>query len=262
MFKITGGGYFESKKYTKSGERKVKAYELELSVSGNAKSYFNGKVYQREYGNVFFSKPGDKRKSSGDFECFYIHFICEDKNFSKKYLDNLPVYQNCRDFNYLKNTIQQVVMMAEKIRQNDNFKEEYGKLISAKLSELFIEMYITCNSAQIPESEYRKNIFSAITFIDENFGKYITISDIAKAAMLSESFTYVQFKKQTGQTPHSYLLGRRLEHACLQLAFSDKTVCDISDECGFSNPNYLNNVFKKKFGITPVGYRKKFRNSL
>lgn len=262
MFKIIDGGYYESKKYTKTDGRTLNRYELELSVSGTARSFFNENMYPREHGDVFFAKPGDVRKSVGDFECFYIHFDCNDLSFREKYLNNLPTCQKSRNFSELKNTLQQVVMMKEKILQNDAFKEEYEKLIDIKLSEVFINLYIQAAGSIEARCEYASNISRACLFIDENFKNHITIDDIAAAAMLSPSFTYVQFKKEIGQTPHKYLLNKRLDHACLRLIFTDKSVAAISDECGFSNPNYLNNVFKKIWGITPLQYRKKFRKEL
>lgn len=261
MFEIICGGYYTSKKFRagRGIERTVSYYELELSTTDKSRSFFNDYEYNRGKGDIFLGKPGEQRKTFGDFECFYLHFYCTDKRFEEKYINILPNYIHSFDYMEIKNTIQECVLLHEKSKSEKKHENEYKILINSILTGFFIKVYLKFVSAPFESAGYGSNITNACKFIEEHFRENITIDNIAHAAALSTSFTYVQFKKETGKTPHEYLTEKRLEYARFQLMFSKKTITLISEECGFSNQNYLNQIFPKKYGMTPMQYRRKFR---
>jgi len=261
MFDILKGGYYVSKQFNtgRGIERAVTFYELELSTTDKSRSFFNDAEYDRLKGSVFLGKPGEIRKTFGDFECYYLHFCCNDEGFANKYMNNIPNLMSSYDYMEIKNTIQECVMLSENAKTDKKFETEYKILIDSMLAKLFVKMYLKSAFVTNESTGYGQNITNACKFIEENFREGITIDDIAHAAALSTSFTYVQFKKETGQTPHEYLTEKRLEYARFQLIFSKKPITAISEECGFSNPNYLNQIFPKKYKMTPLQYRKKFR---
>ncbi len=261
MFEITHGGYYISKELRtgKVAERIVPVYELELSTTDKSRSYFNDLGYERHRGDVFLGKPKDRRRSVGDFECYYLHFNCRDKAFEEKYIKMLPNHIRSCDYMEMKNTIQKCVMLHEKSKTDAKYLEEYKRLIDSLLVQLFVKIYIKASVLPDENSGYGANITMACKFIEENFRENISIDDIARAAALSTSFTYVQFKRETGKTPHEYLTEKRLEYAVMQLIFSKKPITRISEECGFANSNYLNQIFPKRYNMTPMQYRKNFR---
>ena len=77
------------------------------------------------------------------------------------------------------------------------------------------------------------------------------------------NYDYVRklFKKEVGATPHEYLLRARMERARSILLsgvsnrYSDYTVSQIAEACGFSEPLYFSRVFKKYFGVAPSYYQ-------
>ena len=70
------------------------------------------------------------------------------------------------------------------------------------------------------------------------------------------------FKKVTNQNFKDYLLDVRLNHAQKQLIQSDKSVSMIAMESGFEYASYFVQKFKKKVGLTPLEYRKKYQNPI
>jgi len=66
------------------------------------------------------------------------------------------------------------------------------------------------------------------------------------------------FKKELGVTPHRYLNDKRLQTAAdmLQSGYSNSSVAEIAQMCGFSEPLYFSRMFKKKFGVSPTNYAK------
>lgn len=76
------------------------------------------------------------------------------------------------------------------------------------------------------------------------------------------NYDYVRklFKKEVGATPHEYLTQARMERARSILLsgmtnrYSDFTVTQIAEACGFSEPLYFSRVFKKYYGVAPSLY--------
>ena len=64
------------------------------------------------------------------------------------------------------------------------------------------------------------------------------------------------FKEFTGMSFNAYLVNYRLDLAAKQLAETNLKVIDVAENCGFHNQSYFTRAFQKKYGKTPVGYRK------
>ena len=54
-----------------------------------------------------------------------------------------------------------------------------------------------------------------------------------------------------------YLNLNRLDHAADQLAYTKKSILEISMECGVSSLSYFNEIFKQRYGVTPSRFRKR-----
>jgi AraC family cel operon transcriptional repressor len=63
-------------------------------------------------------------------------------------------------------------------------------------------------------------------------------------------------RKATGLTPTAFINGLRLEEAKRLLQTTDKDILDIVEESGFHNVSHFMNLFKSRFGTTPLRYRK------
>lgn len=105
--------------------------------------------------------------------------------------------------------------------------------------------------------KYNRQILERVfSFIHENFSDpEITLEEAADVAALSKFYFTRYFKRQTGQTFHSYLNRVRIDKAKEYLVETDKTITDISLLCGFSSFNTFNRLFKLYNDITPSGYR-------
>ena len=81
-------------------------------------------------------------------------------------------------------------------------------------------------------------------------------------AILSNSFYSKEhvcrvFKKHFGITMTEHLNRQRLELATNLLSYSDKSVLSISMELGFSSVSYFNKIFKQRYNLSPLEFRKK-----
>lgn len=104
---------------------------------------------------------------------------------------------------------------------------------------------------------HRDAIFGSIKYINEFYSDDLSIEDVSKRFMLSQSYFSYLFKSITSKTFTEYLNGMRVSKAMELLRSTDKRVLDICYEVGFNNVNHFNRLFRQQTGISPLAYRKK-----
>lgn len=93
-------------------------------------------------------------------------------------------------------------------------------------------------------------------YIDQQFGQRITIEALCGQFFCSRTTLITAFKKKYGIGINQYLLSVRVKNGCALLSGTDRSVCEISAQCGFSNQNYFSKVIVKETSMTPTEYRK------
>ena len=105
-----------------------------------------------------------------------------------------------------------------------------------------------------------QNIFEAVALMEEHPEKTFAISEAAQKHGMSVSSYAHKFKAAVGVSPTEYCILLRLENARQLLASSDMSIMEIAITNGFCDGNYLARLFKKRYGMTPLEYRKIFRS--
>ncbi len=95
-----------------------------------------------------------------------------------------------------------------------------------------------------------------ILYMENNYGNNVLLSDLAKVADMTPNHLCRCFKSVMGITPLAYLISYRLAKARYALVATDRSVTDISLDCGFNDISYFIQMFKKAHGMTPKQYRK------
>jgi AraC-like DNA-binding protein len=93
---------------------------------------------------------------------------------------------------------------------------------------------------------------------DSRYADQLTVADMARAARLSSAHFSREFRRAFGESPHQYLLTRRLERAAYLLRNTDRTVTDICFSVGLRSVGSFTTSFRRMFGMTPTQYRASF----
>lgn len=101
-----------------------------------------------------------------------------------------------------------------------------------------------------------KRIIALIEYIKENYASALSLDDLSSIANMSKQGLTSAFKRSTGKTPIEYLNYIRLQNSKEFLKYTDHSIGEISELCGFSNVYYFSNTFKKNMGISPNMFRK------
>ena len=101
-----------------------------------------------------------------------------------------------------------------------------------------------------------KEIFDCVQFISRHVNEPIQVGDVTEHIGKSRSYLTKKFKKELGFDISSFIMRCKLEESKSLLTFTEKSLSEISSYLCFSSQAYFQNVFKKKYGITPTQYRK------
>ena len=103
-----------------------------------------------------------------------------------------------------------------------------------------------------------RHLLRAKDLADDRYFEPLDVDDLARAAGLSRAHFSREFKRAFGESPHGYLLTRRLERAAALLRNTDRSVADICFSVGLSSVGSFTTSFTRTFGKSPTGYRAEF----
>ena len=101
-------------------------------------------------------------------------------------------------------------------------------------------------------------LLQAANYINTHYMNTISTSDVARAVGFSPNYLSRKFRTTAGIGLHEYIVFVRLYHAAQELLSTNDSITTIALRCGYSDSNYFKDSFKKKYGVTPRAYRKRF----
>jgi AraC-like DNA-binding protein len=102
-----------------------------------------------------------------------------------------------------------------------------------------------------------RHLLRAKDLADARYFDPLDVDDLARAAGLSRAHFSREFRRTFGESPHVYLLTRRLERAAAMLRATDRSVADICFSVGLQSVGSFTTSFTRTFGISPTTYRAK-----
>ncbi|TMD90641.1 MAG: helix-turn-helix transcriptional regulator [Chloroflexi bacterium] len=103
-----------------------------------------------------------------------------------------------------------------------------------------------------------RRLLRARDLVDARYFEPLCVDDMAAAAHLSRAHFSREFRRAFGETPHGYLLTRRLERAAAMLRTTDRSVADICVSVGWDSVGSFTTSFTRTFGLSPTAYRMRF----
>jgi AraC family transcriptional regulator len=97
-------------------------------------------------------------------------------------------------------------------------------------------------------------------YIDSNLHRTIHTRDLSAVARRSPAHFSRKFKLAVGESPHAYVVRRRLERACYLMITSATSLSEIALHVGFSDQAHLCRLFRQAFGRSPASWRRERGN--
>jgi AraC-like DNA-binding protein len=109
--------------------------------------------------------------------------------------------------------------------------------------------------ADVPRA---RHLLRAKDLADARYFEPLVVADLAAAAGLSSAYFSREFRRVFDESPHQYLLTRRLERAAALLRTTDRSVTEICFAVGLQSLGSFTASFRRVFGVSPLAYRAAF----
>ena len=230
-------------------------YEIYCFISGNAKYYVEGNIYNLKSGDILFIKKSEAHTlqltSEADYERAVVNFnadavINEETQTILSAFDGLPLGKGNRfPFSQFKNKHWHHYI--DKMLSSDN--EEIKRLY---LSVLINEMF-ECSAEALTLPTVQDTSSDIIAYLNQNITAPMTLESICNKFYISKSQLNRKFKRMTGSTVWEYITAKRLILAkdLLQHGESPTTVYT---KCGFNDYTTFYRAYKAKFSVSPKNH--------
>src|SRR5438445_10800413 len=103
-----------------------------------------------------------------------------------------------------------------------------------------------------------RHLLRAKDLADARYADPLDVDDLARAAGLSRAHFSREFRRTFGESPHAYLLTRRLERAAALLRTTDNSVAEICFSVGLQSVGSFTTSFHLTYVMSPTAYRAAF----
>ena len=248
--------------------------ELQISIvtKGSVEFIVGEKSYVLKNGQAIFinTQRIHMAKSVGDEDCIY-HSINFDARLLKmfpgsiieqKYIEPVLTADNLNSIEFYGNSQWEKdilghigdIINADVIKQKGYELKIYISLLNFWLLLVENENDIFSKKTE-PKPINEQRIKDVLSFIHNNYGKKITLQDIADSVFVSKGECCRFFKKSLKMSPYDYLINYRINESMKLLKSSSNSILDIAENVGFNNVSPYIQIFKKKTGLTPHEYR-------
>lgn len=201
-------------------------------------------------GSVFCHSSGQVSVSDSPpesyYHCLVVWFECRRENFQLG-------WPRCFQWKDRKSMHAFTEEMLHAFHYAAMDRDVIGSLI---LSRLEFELE---RSRSLARTQAVPNQLSLATdFINRNYAKSLSLEDVAKAADVSVSHLHMLFRAHLGESPHQYLIQKRLRIAGHALATGNMSIKVVASEVGYPNAENFCRAFRKFFGRSASEYRQAY----
>lgn len=240
------------KKHT-SSRNYLDSFLFFIVINGCGTLKYDGKTHKLDKGNIVFincNKPYSH--TSDNWTIKWVHFNGNN-------LGNI--------YNKFISRGGKAVISTSFINEYDNFLE--GIYRDSVLNEYTADMNIYDKLTSLLSLLMSETIYSSPSnkkhkydikviknYLDNNYLSNISLSELTNKFYINKFYLTRLFKETYSKTINEYIVHKRIDKSKEMLRYTDKTVAQISMDCGFKDPNYFSRKFKDIEGITPKNYKK------
>ncbi len=181
---------------------------------------------------------------------FHMEWLAAEAPF---FLCNSALQGDNKNFDTLRSLI------AKLIQQNTD-TSSYTRLLCYSLAcQLIYELlaHFRTEPPAFPRTRKQmERLGDIIRYIEENYASEITLKDLAAREFLSSSYLSHFFEKNMNISFLNYVTKIRIEHSISYLLYSNKSIEEIAQACGFSNPRSYASFFQREYKMLPSRFRK------
>ena len=232
------------KKCTPIPSRRIDYYDLTFVLEGEMVYYQNGERIALSKNDILFLPPGAVRaREESDGTVHYVSFnFCPAEGRDL----NLPAVIDNGVTQEIKNAV--LNFPTAHITAFPHSREKCLAMLNYILHCILEEQCLQSDNA---------HVIKMLRYIEQNIAQPIALSHISRQVGLSREYTSALFRREMGVTLTDYINDQKMILAREMILAGEYTLASIAEQLGFENYNYFSRLFKQKFCISPIQFKKK-----
>lgn len=222
-------------------------YLMHYIVSGKGRFYADGTEYNLGAGDCFFIRPFEIITYIADeSDPWYYIWVGFDCNVFRQTLDKTRIISSKR--------IGRTFLEITDLQHISHGREAF---LCSKIWSILSVLTDEKGGTESSDTDY---VEMAISYIETEYMRGISITELAQKLNLNRSYFSTIFKEKTGVSPQRYLLDFRLNKAAMLISDYNYNATQAALSTGYSDLFTFSKMFKRKFGISPSEYKKQVLN--
>ena len=252
------------------------AWEMVVCLEGNIIVLLNYQQHHLNTGSLMFIRPCLHRDlfiQKDDATILFVSFTCTNSKNMKLLLDTVIAAEDAQielfyemiseiDGSYKNNVDYLRQLQTFNFVPNENSPMGSEQMICCYLEQVIIGLIRskTMDRGQIVHADQFKeathsSLANQVTaYIEEHLGEKLTVKAIASHFNRSRTYLSTVYKYHTGFGINEMITHIRIKHAKMLLLDRKMSVSQISEELGFSTPQYFSSKFTEEVGVPPSKY--------
>lgn len=255
----------------------VKDCRIFYAISGKVEIFIENEHYEFIPGSIFYCRAGSIYNiRTSHAELISLNFdLTQEKNtrtipYSRttvKAGKTIPPieFDSIRDSDFI-NSYLFVAHASEYLEPLKTILEEYStqKIYYQEHSSAILKSILTrLHRHSIESTSNASNAMSKlINFIKKNYNQPLTNDVLSDMTGYHEYHLNRLFSTHTGTSVHQYILNIRINEAKKLLLNTNLSLASIAEQIGFNSNTYFSTYFKRVVGISPLEFRKRFKNKI
>lgn len=225
-------------------------YELLYFVSGNATYAIEDKRYKLKKGDLMLIRPLKYHfieiEPTESYERYDILFDerALGVNFTAMIPDDVEV------INISENPVAAEIFQKLDLYSSKLSKDDFFSVLLLLINELFYALKIGRSFEKREIKEINPTLSAALRYINDNLFSLQSISEVADALFITESYLYRLFKNELHKSPKKYINDKRLLAAQSLIQMGERPT-DVYERCGFQDYSAFFRNYKEYFGYSP-----------
>lgn len=266
-YDIVSIAWLEESSAKRSPRDILNSYKVLVMLDGRATVFIGSDEYYIKSGDCVLFAPGSLYHAEIDdgqgcrFAAinFNLSTPLQDKDFKNMIgLKDIAVYPQLIDNNL---TASVYNIFENGFRESDGHYYQLILLLKRLVGTIFyLGSPVASESGAKKSGNSEENtVLLCHRYIINNPSEAVTVETLCNICNVSQSYLYKCCSNVLGISTKQFITNTKLDMAAKQLLQTDKSVSQVAADNGYSNGYQFSNVFKKKYGISPSGYRVKNR---
>lgn len=241
-----------------TSRKDLQSFLFVVVLGGQGTLQYEGTTYRLAKGECFFidcRAPHSYQSDTDDpWELLWVHFngATTEDYFHLFRAKNAPVFCPASPGKF--------VGIVREIMRVNAVKEADTEIVTSNLLVNLLTLLLTFRQIEIEGNALHMKLKTIFAYVDEHFCEEISLDDLSRRFYISKYYLTREFKRTYGETIFQHIIAMRINYAKRLLRFTEKSVDEIAELCGFHDQSYFTKQFKKAENLTCLAFRRRWRD--